>query len=111
MGNSEAGRSRGGGRTERPSKGIGNSFFSSWDVYDVTGELGDVGKMALLSGGPGRRGVKQGLRQGLVVGEESEFTTLQEKSEVTNKGICCHKLSVKGGVLGFYQEKFLGEKD
>ena len=32
-------RSRGGGRTERPGKGSGESILSSGDVDDVTGEL------------------------------------------------------------------------
>ena len=57
--------------------------------------------MGLLSGGPGQRGGEQGVSQGLVVSEESEFTTLQEKSEVTNRGISCQKISVEGRVFGF----------
>ena len=77
---------------------------------NVTGELRDVNKMALLSGGPGGRGAEQGVHQGLVVSEEGELTTLQEESEETNGGISCQKLPFEGGVFGLDGGKLLGEK-
>ena len=91
-------------------RGVGDSILSSGDVDNVTGELGDIGKMALLSGGPGQRGEEKGVHQGLVVGEKGEFKTLQEETEVTNGGIGCQKLSVEGRVFGFVRRTFLGEK-
>ena len=54
--------------------------------------------------------MEQGMHQGLVVCEEGELATLQEESEVTNRGISCQKPPVKGGVLGFGRGKLLGEK-
>ena len=90
-------------------KGIGDGILSSKDVDNITGELGDVGDVALLPGGPRRRGAEQGVHQGFVVSEESELPTFQEKSEMTNGGVSCQKLSVKGGVFGLSGGKFLGE--
>ena len=50
------------------------------------------------------------MSQGLVVGEEGEISTLQEETEITNRGVGCQKLSVEDGVLGFGRGKFLTEK-
>ena len=55
----------------------------------VAGEFGDVDKVALLSGGPGGRGMEQGMRQGLVVSEQGELTSLKEESEVMDGGVSC----------------------
>ena len=72
---------------------------------NITGKLGDVGKMLLLSGGPWRRvvaqgvyqlllsgvpwrrGVEQRVYQGLVVLEKGKFTTFQKKTEMADKGV------------------------
>ena len=39
-------------------KGITNTILSTRVVDNVTGELGDIGKMMLLSGRPRRRGAE-----------------------------------------------------
>ena len=66
--------------------------------------------MALLSGGPRQRGTEQGMHQGFVVGEQSELAALQEESEMTDGGVSCQKLPVKGRALGFGGGKLLGIK-
>ena len=66
--------------------------------------------MTLLSSRQRGRGVEQCVCQGLVVCEKDKLTTLQEEREMTDGGVSCQKLSVKGGVLGFGGGKFLGEK-
>ena len=66
--------------------------------------------MALLSGGPGQRGAEQGMRQGLVVGEEGELTTLQEETEVRTKEYAAMRSLSKAEYLDWLEESFLGEK-
>ena len=50
------------------------------------------------------------MHQGIVFSKEGEIPTLQEETEMTNRGVGCQKLSVEGGVLGFGRGKFPGEK-
>ena len=52
----------------RAGQVVSNSIFSTRDGNYVTGELGDVGKVALLSGRPGQRRSEQSMCQGLAVG-------------------------------------------
>ena len=56
---------------------------------EITGKLRDEGKMALLPGGPRRRGAEQGMRQGLMVRENGKLSTLQEKTEIADGGVGC----------------------
>ena len=46
-------------------EGIGDNVVFAGSVTDVSGELGDVGKLALLAGGPGRGDVVKGGDGGL----------------------------------------------
>ena len=45
-------------------------FEEDRNVDDITCKLEDIGKMALLSGGPRRRGAEQGKCQRLMIGEK-----------------------------------------
>ena len=76
---------------------------------NITGKLGDVFKMVLLSGGPRRRGAEQGLCQGLVICEKGKFTTLQEKTETADGVVGCQEFSVEGD-LDSAEESFLEKK-
>ena len=71
----------------RRGKGVSSSILGARDVDNITGKLGDVDKMALLSGGPWRRGVVQDMCQGLVVREKGKFSTFQEKKEMAERGV------------------------
>ena len=50
------------------------------------------------------------MRLGLVVGEEGEFLTLHEETEMADRGVSCKEFFVEGGVFGLCRGKFLGEE-
>ena len=58
------GRNRGGERTKRTRYGNRDGILSTKDMDNITGELGVVGKMALLSGRPWQRGTEKGGASG-----------------------------------------------
>ena len=70
---------------------------------NYAGELGD------RQGGIVVWGTKA-ERTGLVVGEQGGLSTLQEESEVLNRGVGCQKLPVDGRVVGLGDRKLLGVK-
>ena len=89
---SNGGKDRNGGnwgraRAGSTGKGLSNHVLRARDVDNFTSKLRDVGKMALLWGGPMRRGVEQGVCQGLVVREKGKFTSFQEKAEMADGGV------------------------
>ena len=45
----------------RTGKGVSNCVLGARDVDNIAGKLGNVGEMALLSGGPRWRGAEQGV--------------------------------------------------
>ena len=51
---------------------------------NIISKLGDIGKMALLSGGPRWRGVEQGECQGLMVGEKIKISGFKEKTKMSD---------------------------
>ena len=53
----------------------------------VTGKFGDIGEMACLSGGPRRRGTEKGVGKGFMIGEQCEFSSFKEKTEIADRGI------------------------
>ena len=63
---------------------------------NITGKLGDIGKMALLSGGPWWRGTEKGEGERLMINEKSELTSFEEKTEMVDWGVGSKKLSVEG---------------
>ena len=75
-----------------------------------TGELSNIGQMVLLPGGPQWRGTEQGVRQRLVVCEESEFLSFQEETEMRNQSISSQQLPVEGGVFGLGSGELLEEE-
>ena len=77
------------------------NVFGARDVDNITGELGDVGQMARLSGGPWWTGVEKGLGERLIIGEKGKLTGFLEEKEVVNSGISCEEFMIKGRVLGF----------
>ena len=52
-----------------------------------TGKLREIGEMALLLGGPRRRGAKQGECQGLMVCEKGKYTSFLEKMEMADREV------------------------
>ena len=68
---------------------------------NITSELGNVGKIARLSGGPQRRGTEKGEGERLMIGKEGKLTGFEEESEMANGGVSCKEFTIKGGVLGF----------
>ena len=56
-------------------------------MNNVAGELDDVSKVALLSGGPRRRGTEEGRGSRLVISEQGNFAGLEEKAEMANGGV------------------------
>ena len=68
---------------------------------NITGELGDVGEMACLSGGPRRRGKEKGEGERLMIGKKSKLTGFEEEMEMANGGVSCKEFTIKGRVLGF----------
>ena len=89
---------RGGGEREREAgEGIGDDIVFAGSVTDVGGELGDVGKLALLTCVPGRGDAVKGGNEMLVVGEDVETAAFKEKAEVANGGEDSEELHVEGG--------------
>ena len=66
----------------------------------ITGEFGDVGKMARLSGGPRRRRTEQGRGKRLMICEKGKLTCLEEESEMANGGVSCEEFTIKCRILG-----------
>ena len=50
-----------------------NHILGARNLVNITGKIGEIGKMWLLSGGPRWRGVEQGKCQGLMVGEKGKL--------------------------------------
>ena len=48
------------------------------------GKLENIGKMALLSGGPLRRGAEEGKSERLMIGKKSKLTGFEEKTELAD---------------------------
>lgn len=69
-----------------PALGIGNWVDLSTDGSNVTFELGNVGEVAYLTGSVGRAGRGQSVHEGLVVGNDMEFRSLEKESE-TNTSV------------------------
>ena len=64
---------RGGGYRERGGgESIDDNIVFASGVTNVGGEFGDVGKLALLAGGPGRGDAVKGSNERLVVSEDAE---------------------------------------
>ena len=57
--------------------------------------------MALLSGGPRRRGAKKGECERLMISEKGKLMGVKEKTEMADGGVGSEEFSVEGGVLGF----------
>ena len=57
--------------------------------------------MARLSGGPWRRGTKQGKGKGFMICEKGKFLGFKEKAEMGNGGVSCEEFTIKGGVFQF----------
>ena len=57
---------------------------------NITGELGDVGETARLSGGPW-----------LMIGKKGKLKGFEEETEMVNGGVSCKEFTIKGRVLGF----------
>ena len=66
----------------------------------VTGKFGDIGEMACLSVGQRQRGTEKGVGKGFMIGEQGEFSSFKEKTEMADGGIGCKEFTIKGGVLG-----------
>ena len=64
-------------------------LFEARDVDNITGELGDVGKIAHLSGEPWRRGMEKGVGERLMIGEKGKVTGFKEETEVMDGGVSC----------------------
>ena len=71
----------------KAGQGDGDCIFETRDVDYVTGKLGDIGKMACLSGGPRQRGAEKGVGKGFMIGEKGEFSSFKEKTEMADRGI------------------------
>ena len=56
--------------------------------------------MGCLSGGPRWRGTEMGMGKGLMIGEQGEFSSFKEKTEMADRGIGCKKFMIEGG-FGF----------
>ena len=50
----------------------------------ITRKFGDVGEMALLSGGPRQRGAEQGECQRFMISEKDKLTGFKEKTEMAD---------------------------
>ena len=68
---------------------------------NATGEFGDVGEMACLSGRPRRRGTEKSLDKRLMIGEQGKNSGFKEKTEMADGGVSCKGFTIEGGVLGF----------
>ena len=68
---------------------------------NFTGELGDVGEMACLSGGPWPRGTEKGMGERLMISEKVKLMYFKEETEMANSGVSCKEFTIKDGVLGF----------
>ena len=77
------------------------NIFGARDVDNITGELGDVGEMVCLSGGPRRRGTEKGVVERLMIGEKGKLTGFEEETEMADGGVSCREFTIKGRVLGF----------
>ena len=51
---------------------------------NITGKLGNIGKMACLSGGPRRRGAEKGECERRMIGIKGKLTGFKEKTEVAD---------------------------
>ena len=89
---------------------ISNSILSTRNMNNITGQLSNIGQMALLPEGPRRRGTEQNVHQRLVVREEGEFLSYQEKTKMMHGRISSQQLPVKGGVFGLGGGEFLEEE-
>ena len=67
----------------------------------ITGELGDIGEMVRLSGGPRWRGTEQGQGKGFMICEKGKLPCLEKETEMGNRGISYEEFTIKGGILGF----------
>ena len=77
------------------------TVFGARNVDNITGELGDVGEMARLSGGPRWRGTKKGVGERLMIGEKGKLTCFEEETEMAKGRVSCEEFTIKSGVLGF----------
>ena len=68
---------------------------------NITGELGDVGEMACLSGRPRRRGTEKGVGKRLMINEKGKLTCFEEETEMANGRVSCKEFTIKDGVLRF----------
>ena len=73
----------------------------TWTLDNITGELGDVGKMARLSGRTHRRGTEKGVGERLMIGEKGKLMGFEEETEMAYGGVSSKEFMIKGGVLGF----------
>jgi hypothetical protein len=79
-------------------------------VAYVSRKFGNVGKLALLAGGPGRRFAVHGGGEGLMVSVELKGTTFKEKTEVANGKVGGQEFTVESGVLLLGRSQFGREK-
>ena len=57
--------------------------------------------MASLSGGPRRRRTEKGMGEGFMIGEMSEFSSFEEKTEMADGGIGAKEFTIEGRIFGF----------
>jgi hypothetical protein len=86
----------GGGR--RSGHHVGNHVLLARDVPDVAGVFRYVGKGAALPLHPGVSSPGQGERDGLVVGEYRELTSIKHVAEVPDPSCAGQQFPVKGRV-------------
>ena len=58
-----------------------NSVLCTRNMDNITGKLRDVSKVALLSGGPGRRAMAQVMCQMFVVSKQGKIPPLQQEKK------------------------------
>jgi hypothetical protein len=79
-------------------------------VPESQGKLREKGKLTLLPGGPGRMDAVKGGDKRLMVCEQSEGPSFEQKTEMTDSQKNGQKLPIKGGIIPLGRGKLLGKE-
>ena len=77
---------------------------------NITGKLGDVGKVVSLSRGPWRRRTEKGLGERLMICEQGKFAGFKGESKMANGEVSCKEFMIKGEDLDLAEDNFLEKK-
>ena len=91
---------RGWNQAEREGQSICDHVLGARDLDNITGKLGDLGKVASLSGRPWRRRTEKGVGERLMIDDQGKFGGFKVESKMVDRGVSCKEFTIKGRVLG-----------